>query len=293
MSYENIAEVKEYLDFVKLNDSKGTYYNYSLVIDKFFSYLNVQSFNDVEKITISQCRLYQSKLVEGGVKRSTANAYFRPLKSLFNWLVENEYLKKSPLDRLQYLKTEKNIPAFLTLDEIDAMIRACDKLESKLILAVLLSTGLRRNELVTLRVEDFNNDHIIVRGKGNKQRRLILEPRLAELLGDYIEIRNKKYGDTTPYLFVSKMGSKYSGEAIRQRVQFIGRKAGLSEERLSQIHTHTLRHTFAANLLESGADIKILQIGLGHASINTTSQIYAHVRDNVLDNAMLNQRAII
>jgi len=293
MSYENIAEVKEYLDFVKLNDSKGTFYNYSLVIDKFFSYLNVQSFNDVEKITISQCRLYQSKLVEGGVKRSTANAYFRPLKSLFNWLVENEYLKKSPLDRLQYLKTEKNIPAFLTLDEIDAMIRACDKLESKLILAVLLSTGLRRNELVTLRVEDFNNDHIIVRGKGNKQRRLILEPRLAELLGDYIEIRNKKYGDTTPYLFVSKMGSKYSGEAIRQRVQFIGRKAGLSEERLSQIHTHTLRHTFAANLLESGADIKILQIGLGHASINTTSQIYAHVRDNVLDNAMLNQRAII
>ena len=293
MSYENIAEVKEYLDFVKLNDSKGTFYNYSLVIDKFFSYLNVQSFNDVEKITISQCRLYQSKLVEGGVKRSTANAYFRPLKSLFNWLVENEYLKKSPLDRLQYLKTEKNIPAFLTIDEIDAMIKACDKLESKLILAILLSTGLRRNELVTLRVEDFNNEHIIVRGKGNKQRRLILEPKLAELLGDFIELRNKKYGNTTPYLFVSKMGSKYSGEAIRQRVQFIGRKAGLSEERLAQIHTHTLRHTFAANLLESGADIKVLQVGLGHASLNTTSQIYAHVRDGLLDKTMLAQRAIL
>jgi len=293
MSYENIAEVKEYLDFIKLNDSSGTFRNYSLAISKFFTYLKIDSFEDVKKITISQCRAYQSSLISDNIARSTANTYTRSIKSLFTWLVENEYLKKSPLDKIQYLKTEQTIPTFLTVDEIDAMIKACDKLQDKLMLAILLTTGLRRNELVTLKLQDFSGEHVIVRGKGGKQRRLILEPKLAELLNDYVEIRNKKYGDANPYLFISKMGDKYSGEAIRQKIQSIGRKAGFSEERISQIHPHTMRHTFAANLLESGADIKILQVGLGHASINTTSVIYAHVRDSVLDNAMLNQRAVI
>jgi site-specific recombinase XerD len=264
-----------------------------LAIGKFFSHFNIQSFEDVKNITLSQCRAYQSRLLDEGNKRSSANAYTRPLKTLFSWLVENEYLGKSPFDRIQYLKTEKTIPAFLTIDEIDAMIKACDKMEDKLILAILLSTGLRRNELVTLKLEDFKGEHIIVSGKGNKQRRLILEPRLAELLGDYIEIRNKKYGDTSPYLFISKMGDKFSGEAIRQKIQSIGKRAGLSAERLEQIHVHTMRHTFAANLLESGADIKILQVSLGHSNMATTSLIYAHIRDSVLDNAMLNQRAVL
>jgi site-specific recombinase XerD len=293
MSYEHIVEVKEYLDFIKLNNAEGTFRSYSLAIGKFFSHFNIQSFEDIKNITVSQCRAYQSSLLDSGNKRTSANAYTRPLKTLFTWLVENEYLGKSPFDRIQYLKTEKSIPAFLTNDEVDGMIKACDKLQDKLILAILLSTGLRRNELVTLKLEDFQGEHIVVRGKGNKQRRLILEPKLSILLSDYVEIRNKKYGNTTPYLFVSKMGDKYSGEAIRQKIQTIGRKAGLSEERLDQIHTHTMRHTFAANLLESGADIKILQVGLGHASLSTTSLIYAHIRDSVLDNAMLNQRAVI
>jgi integrase/recombinase XerD len=293
MSYENIVQIKEYIDFVKLNNSEGTYRNYVLVIDKFFTYLNIDTYDKLKSITVSHCRKYQSNLIAEGIKKSTANSYIRPLKALFNWLVQNEYLKKSPFDQMKYLKTEKGIPVFLTNDEIDAMIKACKKLEDKLILAVMLSTGLRRNELVTLRLDDFQGEHIIVRGKGDKKRRLVLEPKLSVMLDDYVELRNKKYGTDNPYLFISKMGDKYSGEAIRQKIQTIGRNAGLSEERLAQIHTHTLRHTFAANLLESGADIKILQVGLGHSDISTTSDIYAHVRDSVLDRAMLNQRAII
>ena len=87
------------------------------------------------------------------------------------------------------------------------------------------------------------------------------------------------------------MGDKYSGEAIRQRIHTIGVRAGLSEERLKEIHTHTTRHTFCANLIDSGADIRVVQGAMGHASIGTT-MIYAHLRNETLDNAILNQKSI-
>jgi site-specific recombinase XerD len=89
MSYENIVEVKEYLDFIKLNNAEGTFRSYSLAIDKFFSHFNIQSFDDIKNITVSQCRTYQSNLVEQSIKRTSINAYTRPLKTLFNWLVDN------------------------------------------------------------------------------------------------------------------------------------------------------------------------------------------------------------
>ena len=287
-----IAQIEEFLNVKKLDKSNCTITSYQSSIDRFLKFFNIQSFDDIVKINIADCRKYQSYLLESGLKKSSVNAFIRPLQVLFNFFVDSEYLKNNAWERVKSLKTPKTIPAFLSNEEITSMINACKKPDDKIILALLLTTGLRRNELVSLKISDIDDCHIIVNGKGSKQRQLMVQPEVCKLLNEYLEYRNKKYGNTVPYFLISKMGTQYSGEAIRQRIHTIGKRAGLNNERLAEIHTHSMRHTFCANMIESGADIRVIQGAMGHSNISTT-QIYAHLRNEVLDKAMLNQRSIL
>jgi site-specific recombinase XerD len=284
-----IAEIQEYLNTVKMDKSEHTVRSYEYAIKLFLDFIQAKDFSDIEKVTSAKCREFQSHLMEDKAK-SSINAYVRPLKALFNWLIENEYLTVTPFGKVKYLKTAKVMPVFLSEEEISAMINACKNVEEEFIFTLMLTTGLRRNELVKLKLVDIEDNHILVHGKGSKDRRLILQPAVVALMKDYLDYRNTKYSDKSEYLLVSKMSCGYSGESIRQKIQRIGERAGLSPERLEKIHPHTLRHTFATNLVGSGADIRIVQGALGHANLNTT-MIYAHLRDSALDNAMLNVKS--
>lgn len=288
----NIPEVEEYLNTLKLDKSPHTIVSYKAAIDKLFLFANINNFENIKSITSADCREHQSNMKNKGMQASSINANIRPLKAMFNWFVENEYLESSPFSKVKDLKTPKKLLAYLTEEEVSLMIGACKNILDKLIIALLITTGLRRNELVSLKISDLVGNHIIVNGKGSKQRKLILQPEICILLDQWLKIRNKKYGDTCEYLLVSKMGGRFSGNAIREKVKTVMRNAGIPEERVEQIHTHSLRHTFVANLFESGADIFTAQSALGHQNLATT-QIYAHLRNSALDRAMLNQKSIL
>jgi site-specific recombinase XerD len=295
MLYTDIAEVNEFLKLKEFDKSPQTLRSYRLSLAKFFEYFKFESFDDVKTVTASKVRDYMGYLLSLGTKKNSVNAYIRPIKAFYNWLVENEYTEKSPLAKIKELKAEEVDRQFFSYDEIDAMIKACD-LEDKVILTILLTTGIRRGELCGIKLEDFKGDHIVIRRettKSKKQRIYALAPEVADLLDEYIEYRSKRFGDCSEYLLLTKMRAPFSGEAIRERLIGICRRAGFSEERLKQVHVHMTRHTFAANFMEEVGDIKILQAALGHAQMNTTEKIYAHIRNTALDNAMLSMRSIL
>jgi integrase/recombinase XerC len=292
MKYENISQVNEFINMKKLDKSKSTLISYCVSIEKFLDFMKVATFEDISKVVPSDGRAYQSFLLENKISKNSVNAYIRPLKVMYNFFVENEYISDNPFLKVKALKISKNIPAFLTGEEIDKLISATTNIRDRLMLVLLLSCGLRRNELVTLQVRDITNGHILINGKGSKQRRLALQPEVIELIDAYLDIRNEKWGMAGDILFISNKGTTFSGEAIRLKVISACRKAGFTEERIEEIHTHSLRHTFCANLIDSGADIRVIQGAMGHANMATT-QIYAHLTNSTLDKALLNNRSII
>jgi len=145
--------------------------------------------------------------------------------------------------------------------------------------------------LINLRLSDMNEQHITVRGKGNKQRTLMIPQETYDLLVVHTEKRIQKWGLEYDNILITQQGKPYSGEAIRLKIQSIGKRAGISPERIKQIHPHTLRHTFATNFVETSG-MRQTQGALGHSKMATT-EIYAHLKNTELDRAMTNQRPIL
>ena len=233
INHENIKEIKDYMNTLRLDKSPHTITSYSSAINRFFDFLGIVSFQDIAEITPDSCREYQLHLKEiEGLQFSSINANTRPLKTLFNWLVENDYLQISPFDKIKYLKEPKKEKAFLTEKEIEGMMMAATRLEDKVILAILITTGLRRSELVNLKLSDYRDCHIQVMGKGKKQRTLILQNSVCQLLNHYIsKRRNRKPSNLNePWLFCSKNGGQFTGEAIRAKVKNALRRSGIDEE---------------------------------------------------------------
>jgi integrase/recombinase XerD len=158
---------------------------------------------------------------------------------------------------------------------------------------LFVTTGLRKNELITLKISDVVGEHITTLGKGSKQRQLGLQPEVAKLLQSYIDWRIDKWGNTYPNVFITNQGRPFTACGIYRKIESLFIRAGLPPERVQSLCVHSLRHTFASNLLESGADIKILQVAMGHSTLKVTSDIYSHIRTSALDSAMKNQRKII
>jgi integrase/recombinase XerC len=289
--FDNIPEIKEYFDTMAIDKSPKTMRVYSDAVNKMISYLHIESFQDVKKITAKNLRDHQKNMVDNGLSKSSVNTNMRPIHAMFSWMVENEYLSKSPMNSVHDLKCEKKVTVFLSEDEEKFMIDACKNDLDRLLLSVLLLTGIRRAELCGLKLNDFDGSHILVHGKGNKQRRLILKPYVIDLLNKYLEYRNKKYGNFTDALFVSKMGKPFTGTAIYMKIKSIAKLANLPEERIKKIHVHTARHTFCTNMLEISS-LPQVQAMMGHEDAETTMK-YAHVRNSSMDAAMLNQKEII
>ena len=292
MKTYNIEQIDEYFTLLAMDKSPHTIVSYQGSIDKLFKFLNVITFDDVKKITSGDIRLHQANLKSGGMSFSSINTNIRPLRAMFNWLVENDYMKKTPIEKVKDLKEPKKIRDFLTDEEQLSMIGACKKESDRLIISLFLTTGMRRDELCKLKLNSYDGSHILIEGKGSKQRKLALMPEVILLLNKYLEYRNKKYGNSTDALIVSTSGNHFTGDAIYKKVKNILNLAGLSEDRIEAIHTHSLRHSFVARLFDSGVDIYSVQRLCGHANLSST-MIYSHISNKALDKTLLNQKSIL
>ena len=170
-------------------------------------------------------------------------------------------------------RTSRKLPTVLSKEEIKMMLNATNNLKHKCILAVLYSAGLRRSELLNLKLSDIDSQRMVIKvndAKGNKDRYTLLAQSVLEDLRLY-------YREYKPrnYLFEGKLKEKYSATSVQKIIDYTVKKAGINKH----ITAHVLRHSFATHLLENGTDLRYIQMLLGHNSTKTT-EIYTHVATN-------------
>jgi len=221
-------------------------------------------------------QLYQRGLDSRSVARQLVT-----LRNFFRFLAQEEVVRHDPVEHIESPRVWKRLPKFLTLEEVEKLLATAETTtplgwRDRAMLEVLYATGLRVSELVRLKVADLQLDAGMVRclGKGNKERVVPLGKKSVNALEDYL--RRGRPGltrrRTTPYLFVSRRG----GAMTRQNFWLLLRERARAAGVRAHLTPHTLRHSFATHLLERGADLRAVQLLLGHADISTT-QIYTHV----------------
>ncbi|HNW16648.1 MAG TPA: tyrosine recombinase, partial [bacterium] len=209
------------------------------------------------------------------------------MRGFFKFLVEDDFVSPELFEILEPVKMKKSLPMFLTLDEVDLLFSVIDTstpsgFRDRTILEMFYSSGLRVSELTELKLGSiFRKDQVIlVFGKGSKERVVPYSDNAAEYLHHYLDrLRHSliKPGDFSDFVFINNRGKKLTRQGVWKKLKEFAYMAGITKE----ISPHKLRHTFATHLLEGGADLRSVQMLLGHASINTT-EIYTHVEQQAI-----------
>ena len=276
--------IKSYQSYLKIERglSKNTIENYSFDIERLRLFL-VTNEIDVSPIKISEETVQQFIYnVSKEVNPRSQARIISGLKSFFSYLIFEDYRTDNPLELIETPKTGRKLPDTLSVEEIDNLIAAIDLTtnegeRNRAILETLYGCGLRVSELITLKISDlfFEEGFIKITGKGNKQRFVPI----SDLTQKFIQIyRNtirthltiqKGFEDT---LFLNRRGKQLT----RAMIFTIIKNLALQINLYKTISPHTLRHSFATHLLENGADLRSIQLMLGHESI-TTTEIYVHL----------------
>ena len=266
----------DYLSIEK-NYSPNTLINYRVDLNDFYTYMIKDGKKDIDikRIDYFILRKFLSTLVAKNLKKRSISRKISTLKSFFKFLIREGTIKYNPAVSLIYPKMEKNLPVFLTEEQIRKILempRGDDvfHLRDKAILESLYSSGARAAELVSLKIDDIDliGGVAKVKGKGQKERLLLLgEPAICALKR-YVDKRT----DKCPYLFINRRKKRLTDRGLREIIYRYTKSASLS----LKISPHTFRHSFATHLLNRGADLRSVQELLGHSSISTT-QVYTHL----------------
>ena len=224
---------------------------------------------------------YLDLLHRAGLGNRSIARHVTTIRNFFGFLLREDRIANDPSEHLRSPKQWHTIPKFLSREQIEALLGAPDLtlprgLRDRAMLELLYASGLRVTELCRLSVSDMNSEMGVVRasGKGNKQRLVPVGKAALEALNVYRQQGRPSLlkGRASRYLFVTSRGGCLTRQAFWTLVAGYGRKAGI----FHGITPHVLRHSFATHLLEGGADLRSVQVMLGHADISTT-QIYTHV----------------
>ncbi len=266
----------DYLSIEK-NYSPHTLTSYRADLNDFYAYLvkDKKGDIDIKKIDYFTLRKFLSTLTVKGLKKRSVSRKISTLKSFFKFLIREKTIEYNPADSLIYPRMEKNLPVFLTEEQVKSILSMPEgnnifHLRDKAILEFLYSSGSRVAELVSLRIDDVDliGGTAKVEGKGRKERLLLLGGPAVRALKAYID----KRVDSCPYLFINHRRKRITDRGVRDIIYRYIKKSSLS----LKVSPHTFRHSFATHLLNRGADLRSVQELLGHSSISTT-QIYTHL----------------
>lgn len=277
MAVDIVNEFRHFLNSEK-GLSSNSVFNYTLDIYAFIEYLSKRgiSYQSVNKEELREFLKY----LTGKFSSATRARKLCSLKSFFRFLVTENYRQDDPTAFLKAPKIDKGLPEVLTLPEIERLLdyfKETDpvSLRNKAMFEVIYGSGLRISELVNLTVNDIHLEmgFIKILGKGAKERIVPLGEVASESLDNYLTmgrpyISSKK----TDFLFITNRGSKMTRQNFFILLKEIGRRVGITKN----IYPHILRHSFATHLLENNADLRMIQVMLGHEDISTT-EIYTHV----------------
>lgn len=276
--------IKSFQSYLKIERglSKNTIDNYTFDLEKLTQFLDVNKIK-VSPITITDETVQQFIYsISKQVNARSQSRVISGLKSFFNYLIFEDYRTDNPLELIESPRLGRKLPDTLSIQDIDNLIAAIDLSKpegerNKAIIETLYGCGLRVSELVNLKISDlfFEEGFIKITGKGNKQRFVPIAPMTQKIINSYRKnIRNhlqinKKFEDT---LFLNRRGNQLTRAMIFTIIKDLAVKINLQKS----ISPHTLRHSFATHLLENGADLRSIQLMLGHESI-TTTEIYVHL----------------
>lgn len=289
------ADLKEYksqfLEYLEIEKGRGvkTVENYDRYLNRFLTFAKVKAPGQITEQMVREFRIHlnRSPGAVSTMKKNTQNYHLIALRAFLKFLRKRDVESLNP-ERIELAKTSGRDLDLITSAELERLMNGpkggdVSSLRDKAILELFFSTGLRVSELCNLNQDlDLTRDEFSVRGKGEKVRVVFLSPSAKKAVAEYL----KKRGDMSEALFVSYgKGGKNKGKdlsritprSIERIVKQYAVKAGITRK----VTPHVIRHSFATDLLQNGADLRSVQALLGHANIATT-QVYTHVTDSHL-----------
>ncbi len=270
----HIIDFERFLKYER-NYSLHTIRAYMNDLTEFEDFL-IDASTEIEKVNSKIINLYSLNLYTKNSK-STVSRKLTTLRSFFNFMVRKGNLKQNPANLIPLPKKEKELPVFLSVDEVFKLIDSIDQegilpLRDLAIIELLYSSGLRVSELTNIKVLDIDHreNFVKVSGKGNKERVVPFGSNAREVILQYLR-RRIELKPKDDFLFLNNRGSGLTTRSIERIVKKYGLLSGISKK----ISPHALRHTFATHLLGGGADLRSIQELLGHSSLSTT-QRYTH-----------------
>lgn len=276
------TEIQGFIQY--LHEEKHTSFNtqvsYQRDLRKLEDYLRNQSIPEFTKVNTTNLNSYMLYLERNGSAPSSISRNIASIKAFYSYLRKKGSIERDPAENLKAPRVEKKFPDILTVEEVDLLLcqpagRSAKELRDKAMLELLYATGIRVSELIGLKLADlnFHLDYIRCMIHG-KERIIPFGAQAREALENYVEKAREQLlkGTESEMLFVNCSGKPMSRQGFWKLIKLYGSRAGIQKE----ITPHTLRHSFAAHLVENGADLKCVQEMLGHSDISTT-QIYMNM----------------
>ena len=262
--------------YIERGLSQNTVKSYKRDIDSFI--LWSQEYKKSNYINFSEIEINEfiSFLFKSHLKSDSVNRKISSIKSLYLFLVKKNQIKNSPISEIITPKQEKYLPMSMSENEVDKLLQSPDcsvkiEIRDKAMIEMLYATGMRISELINLKVINTDIQRCVVKviGKGSKERLIPFGESALEALNNYLLIRKNS---KSKEIFLSNRGTKLTRVAFWKRIKIYLLRSNLK----SSISPHTLRHAFATHLLNRGADLRSVQLLLGHSDLSTT-QIYTHI----------------
>ncbi|HEY4495763.1 MAG TPA: site-specific tyrosine recombinase/integron integrase [Candidatus Paceibacterota bacterium] len=272
----------EFLEHIEIEKGRSmkTVENYARYLERFLKFSQVKNPTDITNETVRKFRLWLNRqpALGGTLKSKTQNYYLIALRMFLKYLIKRNIKSLSP-EQIELARVGERQLDLISQEELERLLVSPNgndlrTLRDKAILELLFSTGLRVTELCSLpRDLNWRAPEISVRGKGEKVRLVFISANAREAIQKYLTARK----DMEEPLFLSNKNTALTRRSVERIVKFYAIKAGISRK----VTPHSLRHSFATDLLRNGADLRSVQALLGHANIMTT-QIYTHVTDKHL-----------
>ena len=281
-------KIKLFLEFLQKDKklSNNTLQSYKRDITQYESYINEENLQYL-KVTKDDIKKYLENLKNIGKKTSTISRNLASIRSFYQYLVRTKKIKEDPTEGIQSPKVEKRVPSVLSSKEVELLLeqpKAVDLkgIRDKAMLEFAYATGMRVTEIINLNLEDVNlKEGYVSCTNANKQRNIPLGAISINALNEYIK-KARPYlikSEDEKSLFVNINGKRLTRQGFWKIVKFYKEQAHIDKD----ITPHVLRHSFATHLLQNGADLKAIQVMLGHSDISST-QVYMQFQDEGLKN---------
>jgi len=277
--------VDKYLEHILIEKglSENSLSSYSNDLHSLLSFLRDKSFR-LQDLSDKTLFLYLTYLRAKGLKSRSLARHLSSLRGFFSYAMDEKWYKEDPGHLLENPKLPKKLPEFLTREEISTLLSLPDTstplgMRDKAMLELLYAAGLRVSELVEMKVLDFDPQVGLLRifGKGAKERLVPIHYTAQDILNHYTTSVRPSFKPLEDFMFLNRSGKGLTRQGVWKLIKKFATLAGIKRS----ISPHTFRHSFATHLLEGGADLRTVQLLLGHADISAT-EIYTHIESNRL-----------